>query len=209
MSYDKYSQRYRQPGMSQDIYGQREPVAPNQPQQALVQMPYAQDMGGQQEPKFVRAPFYPTAPYYSTNPSVGYATRYYSTGLIQGDADYAVGVAATRRVQFDLPCRLIALNAAVQTTTGVLGTLGTENRLDTFLVGLSYTTGDQILVGNRLGSTICGDALNPGELGGTGYPINTGASMLLQITPLFVNLRIDIVLVCLEMRGSTNYSVGG
>ena len=33
--------------------------APQQPQQAFTQMPYAQDMGGTQpdQPKFVRAPF--------------------------------------------------------------------------------------------------------------------------------------------------------
>ena len=65
------------------------------------------------------------------------------------------------------------------------------------------------LWGTRLASTVCGTGSEPAELGGTGYAINTGASMQIGITPLFSDLRIDVVLVCLEMRGSTNYSVGG
>lgn len=186
------------------MYGRQEPQRPAQPQQALVQMPYAQDMGGTapDQPKFVRAPFYPTAPFYSTNESVGYQTRYYSTGLLNGTAN----TQSIQRIQFDLPCRLIAINADVQKTDGTV--LATDP-LSQFLITVSYTTGDQILVGERLAKTICGTGSEPAELGGTGYAINTGASMQIGIRPLFADLRIDIVLVVLEMRGSTNYTVGG
>ena len=187
-------------------YGQQNMQAPQQPQQAYTQMPYAQDMGGTQpdQPKFVRAPFYPTAPFYSTNETVGYQSRYYSTGISNGTTN----VEQLQRIQFDLPCRLIAINASVQTTEGTIDRI-VGNPLDLFLISLAYTTGDQILVGTRLASTVCGTGSEPAELGGTGYAINTGASMQIGITPLFADLRIDVVLVCLEMRGSTNYSVGG
>lgn len=192
--------------MTAGQYGRQEQIAPSQPQQAYTQMPYAQDMGGTKPdvPKFVRAPFYPTAPFYSTNETVGYQTRFYSTGITNGTANTEV----INRIQFDLPCRLIAINASVQTTDGNIARI-INNPLDLFLISLSYTTGDQILVGTRLASTICGSGSEPAEMGGTGYAINTGASVSIGMTPLFANLRIDVVLVCLEMRGSTNYSVGG
>lgn len=192
------------PGGMPQVYGRQEPQRPAQPQQALVQMPYAQDMGGKEpgKPAFVRAPFYPTAPFYSTNETVGYQTRYYSAGLLNGTAN----TQSIQRIQFDLPCRLIAINADVQLTDGTV--LATEP-LSQFLISLSYTTGDQILVGERLAKTVCGSGSEPGELGGTGYAINTGSSLQIGIRPLFSNLRIDVVLVVLEMRGSTNYTVGG
>ena len=174
---------------------------------ARVDMPTSQDMGGTNPdvPAFVRSPYYPTAPFYSTNPNVAYQTRFYSTGLISTDTDYAVNSEAIRRVQFDLPCRLIAVQGSVQTTEGTINRIAGDPR-DTFLISLSYTTGDQILIGSRLGSTIVGSAdSNFGELGGTGYSIQTGSSLSIGLTPLFTDLRIDIVLVCLEMRGATNY----
>ena len=187
-------------------YGREEMISPAQPQQALTQMPQAQDMGGKapNTPPFVRAPFYPTAPFYSTNKTVGYQSRFYSTGIVNG----AANTQQLLRVQFDLPARLIAINASVQTTDGNIARIINEPN-DLFLISLSYTTGDQLLVGERLASTICGGGSEPGEIGGTGYSIATGASMQVGIRPLFANLRIDIVLVCLEMRGSTNYTVGG
>ena len=50
---------------------------------------------------------------------------------------------------------------------------------------------------------------NPGEIGAHGYNIDQGASVQLGITPLVDNLRIDITLVCLEMRGPRNFSSPG
>jgi len=174
---------------------------------ARVQMPQSQDLGGTDSgvPAFVRVPYYPTAPFYSTNQNVGYQTRYYSTGITSTDTDYTVNSESIRRIQFDLPCRMIAINASVQTTNGDISRIVGDPR-DLFLISLQYTTGDQILIGSRLASTVCGSAdSNFGELGGTGYSIQTGASISVGITPLFSDLRIDVVLVCLEMRGSTNY----
>ena len=144
--------------------------------------------------------------FYSTNPNVGYQTRFYSTGLTAGvDIDYVVGAESLRRIQFDLPVRIIAMNGAAQTTTAVPATLTGLNTRDLFLFRMEYTTGDQITTNARLGSTILGTMANRGEFGGTGYTCNTGSSMVIGITPLFNNLRIDITLVVMEMRGGSSF----
>ena len=52
---------------------------------ALVAMPTAAQLGGGGVQPFVRFPFYPTAPWYSTDPNVGYQVRMYSTGITSAD----------------------------------------------------------------------------------------------------------------------------
>ena len=175
---------------------------------AVISMPTTADLGGPGPQRFIRAPFYPTAPFYSTNPNVGYQTRFYSNGLLSTDTDYTVNGESIRRVQFDIPCRLIAINgAAFSTGVGNALPVGVDCR-DTFLFRLEYTQGDKLHISQRLGSTVVGTAQRPGELGGVGFTINPGATVLLGITPLLANLRIDITLVCLEMRGPSNYTGG-
>lgn len=174
---------------------------------AVVQMPSAGQLGGNGPVKFVRFPFYPTAPWYSTNPAVGYQVRYYSAGLLSTDADYAIGTEALRNVQFDIPCRLIAINGAAQNT----GDTDLYNEIVMnmqYLFRLEYTTGDRLHTTPRLASTVVGTMQNPGEIGGHGYNIDQGASVTLGITPLAATLRIDITLVCLEMRAPRNFSIG-
>ena len=174
---------------------------------ALVQMPSAGQLGGNGPVKFVRFPFFPTAPWYSTNPAVGYQVRYYSAGLLSTDADYAANTEALRNVQFDIPCRLIAINGAAIDTTGVVQYNETNMNLQ-YLFRLEYTTGDRLHTTARLADTVVGTMQNPGEIGGHGYNIDQGASVTLGITPLVANLRIDVTLVCLEMRAPRNFSVG-
>ena len=175
---------------------------------AVISMPTTADLGGAAPQRFIRAPFYPTAPFYSTNPNVGYQTRFYSAGLLSTDTDYAVNSESIRRAQFDIPCRLIAINAsAFNTAQGNALPVGVSAQ-DTFLFRLEYTQGDKLHISQRLGSTVCGSAQRPGELGGVGFTINPGATVILGITPLLANLRIDITLVCLEMRGPSNYTGG-
>jgi hypothetical protein len=93
---------------------------PNSPyRSAVVSMPSSAQLGGAQplpfvrfggaQPlPFVRFPFFPTAPWYSTNPNVGYQVRYYSAGILSTDSDFQVNSESIRTVQFDLPCRVIA-----------------------------------------------------------------------------------------------------
>lgn len=192
-------------------YGQAEQAPQHQDyRQALIAMPSAGQLGGPGPVPFVRYPFFPTAPFYSTNPNVGYQTRFYSTGVLYTDADYSVGTEMIRSVQFDIPCRLVAFNGSAIYYFGspaVVASLpiGVKPN-DTYLFRAEYTTGDKLHISSRLGSTVVGSDENPGEIGGTGYTIDQGASLTIGITPLIANLRIDITLVCLEMRGPRNFS---
>jgi hypothetical protein len=172
-------------------------------------MPTASQLGGEGPLPFIRFPFYPTAPWYSTNPNVGYQVRFYSTGLNPADGDYTVNSESNRPVQFDIPCRLVAINGAatrIDPQTGL--PLITEQTMNlTYLFRAEYTTGDKLHTEQRLASTVLGTATNPGEIGGHGYNIDQGASLLCGITPLTTDLRIDITFVCLEMRGPRNFSI--
>jgi hypothetical protein len=175
-------------------------------------------MGGQGAVPWVRFPFFPTAPFYSTNPNVGYQVRYYSGGITSGDTDVTVGSETIRTIQFDIPCRLIAIEGAFAYTalpnaTNYLNLGG--DPLDMFLFRAEYTTGDRLHTQARLASTVVGSAKAPSEIGGTGYTIDQGGSLTLGITPLGnvteannAAWRIDLTLHCLEMRGSSNF-VGG
>lgn len=180
---------------------------------AVISMPSSSQLGGEQPLPFVRFPFFPTAPWYSTNPNVGYQVRYYSTTLNYNDQDNVVGSEATRSVQFDLPVRLIAINgAALQYDSG--GAVDTASPFLTeqamnlaYLFRAEYTTGDKLHTASRLASTVVGTSRNPGEIGGHGYNIDQGATLVLGITPLVPYLKVDITLVCLEMRAPRNFAI--
>jgi len=178
--------------------------------QAKIHMPNIGEMGGKGEVPFVRFPYYPTSPFYSTNPNVGTQTRFYGATLLNTDPDYNAGTESIRIIQFDIPVRLIAINAAAtDPTTVVTSAAPAQNMLNSFLFRVEYTTGDRLMTAARLASTVVGTQENPGEIGGTGYTIDQGASLVLGITPLAnapANFRIDITLVCLEVRGQSNFT---
>ncbi len=214
--YDQYGRPIRNPqGYGQSSHPNQDHVGPSG-LSARLDMPNMGQLGGQGQVPWVRFPFYPTSPYYSTNPNVGTQTRFYGATLLGSDTDYAVGTEAIRTVQFDIPCRLIAINAACcdPTTNIAGGTPVPAGNLDCFLFRIEYTTGDRLMTAARLGSTVCGEMSNPGEIGGTGYTIDQGASLILGITPLAnlaglaANVRIDISLTCLEIRGQRNFVAG-
>ena len=173
--------------------------------QALIAMPTSAQLGGAGDQPFVRFPFYPTAPWYSTNPNVGYQVRMYSTSLSSTEADYTVNSEAIRNVQFDLPCRLVAINGAANNIAGA-DTVTEANMNLMYLFRAEYTTGDRLQTDARLAATVVGTAQNPGEIGGHGYNIDQGATLSVGLTPLVADLRIDITFVCLEMRGPRNFS---
>jgi hypothetical protein len=194
--------------------------AVGQQNSAVVSQPSIGQMGGQNpnQPSWFRFPFFPTAPFYSTNPNVSTQVRYYSTGITNADTDVTLGQETIRTVTFDIPARVIAINAAFAYTA-----LPTANNplnrgvdpLDLFLFRMEYTTGDRLHINSRLASTVCGSAENPSEIGGVGYTVDQGASLICGITPLAtINdgvptpFRIDVTFHCLEMRGSANF-VGG
>jgi len=177
--------------------------------QAKLEMPTMGELGGRNAVPWVRFPFFPTSPFMSTDPNVGSQVRYYGATLLNTDADYTEGQEAIRLVQFDIPCRLVAINAGATDPTTNLTVY--ENLLNSFLFRIEYTTGDKLMTAARLASTVCGSMENPGEIGGSGYTIDQGASLILGITPLAnapENFRVDITLVCLEIRGNRNFMGG-
>ena len=106
---------------------------------------------------------------------------------------------------------VIAINGScVNTAQNGALPIGVNPR-DCFLFRVEYTTGDRLHVNARLGSTVVGTADSPGEIGGVGYTVDQGGSLIIGITPINpipANFRIDITLHALEMRGSANF-VGG
>jgi hypothetical protein len=225
MRYDQYGrpimghqQNYGQAQQPMQNYGQQFQAPMNTT--ADINMPNMSELGGKQGVPWVRFPFFPTAPFYSTDPRVGTQTRFYGATLLYSDGDYAANQEAIRIVQFDIPCRLIAINAAAITydsVTNKVSPLSDTSYLDLFLFRAEYTTGDKLHTAARLASTVCGDMMNPGELGGVGYTIDQGASFVLGMTPLALGnsaggnelkLRIDITLHCLEVRGPSNFTRG-
>jgi hypothetical protein len=181
--------------------------------QAKMHMPNLGELAGPAQAPWVRFPFYPTAPYYSTNPNVASQTRFYGATLLSTDNDYQLGAEAIRTVQFDIPVRIIAMNGScTDPTTAVTAAAPNTNMLDSFLFRLEYTTGDRLITAARLASTVLGTMQNPGEIGGAAYSVDQGASVQLGLTPLaclgVLPVRIDITLVCMEIRGQRNF-VGG
>jgi hypothetical protein len=172
-------------------------------------MPFANQMGGKEPgtPAWVRQPYFPTSPFLSTDPNVGYQTRYYSVSLTSADSDFVLNSETIRPLQFDIPVRLIAINGSAFNTSAAGGNalpVGVGPR-DCWLLRVEYTNGDRLMVNSRLASTVCGTSEQPGELGGTGWTFDQGASVQVGITPLLANLRIDVTFQCLEMRGPRNY----
>ena len=120
-----------------------------------------------------------------------------------------LGQETIRTTTFDIPARVIAVNASFTYTalpTGNNPLVRGINPLDLFLFRMEYTTGDRLHINSRLASTVVGTAENPSEIGGVGYTVDQGASLICGITPLASILdggtafRIDVTYHCLEMR---------
>jgi hypothetical protein len=184
-------------------HGYGYPPPPGPTASAQLRQPGVADMGGQQAnvPPWYRMPFFPTSPFYSTRPDVGYQVRYYSCEFL----NQAAGSEVTTQITFDLPVRIIAINGGSFTTNGTAITVG-YGPLDTWLFRLEHTTGDKLHIAARLASTVVGTAQRPGELGATGYTVDQGGSVTIGVTPLVANLRIHVTLHCLEMRGARNFT---
>ena len=190
-------------------YGYNNNFGQGQGTGAMIRPPGLADMGGQGQQPWIQYPFFPTAPYISTNPNVGRQTRYYGATVLNSDADYTVNGETIRTINFDIPCRVIAINGGgvYYDAANNIQALPEGYRInDLFLFRLEYTTGDKLMTGSRVASTVLGDAESPGEIGGVGFTIDQGASVQLVITPLIANLRIDITLHCLEIRGQRNFN---
>jgi hypothetical protein len=188
-------------------YGQQ--VAQPSGTGAMIRPPSLSDLGGQGQQPWIQFPFFPTAPFVSTSPNVGRQTRYYGATVLNSDSDYTVNSETVRTIQFDIPCRIIAINGGgvyYDDSNNIQSLPVGYTVNDLFLFRLEYTTGDKLHTGSRLASTCIGNAENPGEIGGVGFTVDQGSSIQLIITPLISNLRIDITLHCLEIRGQRNFN---
>jgi hypothetical protein len=164
-------------------------------------MPYRQQMGGQGDlPPFMRVPIWPPQVLLSTNRAVGHQTRDYGAGIL----NIAANLPTNQSIQFDIPVIIFAMTASVTTTDNSALAVG-KDPLSLFTLLLQHSNGEQLTAGGaRLGGAIVGTAQRPRLVGGNGYVFNQGSSLIMTITPLIANLRIDIVCQCIEERGPTN-----
>lgn len=154
---------------------------------------------GQQLPPFMRTNIYPPQILLSTNSQVAAQTRMYTTGII----NQAAGVQAVASIQFDIPAIIYACTAAVQDTAApALAT--NSNGLDIFTVGLEHSNGDRITTNAALGSCIFGTGSEPSLIGGNGIVFDRGSTLVINVTPLIANLRIDFNFFAIEQRGPRN-----
>lgn len=188
-------------GMTTSNYGQ-EPPPPPPSASADLTTPKMADLGRRDDgqPEWYRMAWFPTSPFFSTRPDVGYQPRFYSVEVLNA----TVGTETVVTIQFDLPCRVVAINgSSFNTGAGNALPVGVGPR-DSFMFRMEYTTGDRLHINSRIASCYVGTAERPGEIGGVGYTID-GGSVSIGITPLLANLRINIALHCVEMRGPRNY----
>jgi hypothetical protein len=183
-------------------------ITPGNPIQggAAINMPDRAQMGGHGGglPPWQRVPIYPPQILLSTNKYVGHETRYYGAGIL----NIAANTQTTATVQFDTPCIIFAMTgAAFDTQAGALP-IGTA-ALDTFIIALEHSNGNRLTTTARLGSTILGTAAQPGLIGGNGWVFDRGSTMVMLITPLRANMRIDVNLLCVEERGPSNLTNRG
>lgn len=135
----------------------------------------------------------------------GKQTRRYSTGVLPTDGDYAVGSEAIRIIRFEMPSTIFAENgAAFNLGLGNALPVGVSP-LDCFLYR-SQTSNQQLLdVDPRIASTVLGSGRLPGEIGDHGWQMDAGQALVIGLTPLLPNLRIDISIYVLEQRGKRNF----
>jgi hypothetical protein len=169
---------------------------------AAINMPTRASMAGQGTalPPYMRVPVWPPQLLLSTNRLVGHQTRDYTGGVLNA----ALNAEAVAAIQFDIPCIIYALTASAVTTDQAVFVNGLTP-LDSFLIALEHSNGDRLTAGQaRLGSTICGSAQRPRMVGGNGWVFDRGSTLIVRITPLQANLRIDFVVETIEERGPTN-----
>ncbi len=194
--YDQYG--YGMPGVPGVAVTPGQPVGGGG---AAINMPGRAQMGGQGDlPPWMRVPIWPPQLLLSTNKQVGHQTRDYGTGIL----NIAANTSTPRSISFDIPALIFQFNAAVVDTAGGPLPAGTDP-LDTLTIGIEHSHGEQLLAGGaRLGSAVCGSAARPRFVGGNGWVFNAGSTMIVTLTPLRPNLRIDVVVQVIEERGPTN-----
>ncbi len=176
---------------------------------ANIAQPSASQLGGAQPLPWIRFPFFPTAPWLSTNPNVSYPLRYFAAKFSSTDSDYSVGSEINRPIQFDIPARVVAINgSAFLTATPSSGTVTELNMNLLYRFRIENSAGDKLHTTSMLAANVLGTAKQPGELGAHGYNVAQGSSLQVYVTPLVAGLTIDITFHCMQMLAPTNVSMG-
>jgi len=116
----------------------------------------------------------------------------------------AANTAYTTTIQFPEPSVIFALTATAIDTTGAALT---RDPLDTFTILLTRTNSDKLQTNTALGSTVCGTAQRPRYVGPSGWVQDRGTSITANITPLFANLRVDLVFMVAVIYGPTSFTL--
>lgn len=170
--------------------------------EAVIQTPNIGQLGGPQPPQYIRAPFFPTAPFLSTSRDVSQMPRFY---VLTAGPTYTLGATLSLTQKFDIPGTVVSWNgSAFNTAAGNALPIGVRP-LDTFLINLTTSTRENITTGPTIASALLGSGENPGQVGAYGYMINAGGTINVEITPLLADLRVTIVLTVLELRAGSNY----
>jgi hypothetical protein len=123
---------------------------------------------------------------------------------IEAVINLAANNSQPRVIQFDIPTCVYALSASAVSTADATTYTGINPR-DLFTLSFENTNGDRFTTAPALASTICGSGSDPRLIGGVGWLFDRGGSLLVTVTPLVDNLRIDVNLISIEIRGPANY----
>lgn len=202
------------------IGGVRQPVPPGPDASAKMFQPGFEQMGHLSQSQRQRAaygdvskapvewerfPMFPTRPLINERPDVGYLTRYY---VVEFDAQ-TVNLEATRNIMFDFPSQIVAVNAGVsQLPNNGSNTIAAGLENYTFLLQLREETGERINTEPTFGALVAGTAQRPGMLGGRGWSIDAGGTLIVAVTPLAPSLTISVALQVVELRAGSNYTEG-
>ena len=159
--------------------------------------------------KYQLVPAYPPFVRIANDDRVLYFPRFRT--LTFGGTGTLAGATINDQWQFSLPTIIIARSAAAITGTGVALPVGRAS-LDTFTAQMFRVSGAQDLIdaaggGNTgtnvqtIGSALWGTAQLPALIQGTGLFVDTGSYLGVAGTILIADMRVDLVLWCIEEYG--------
>lgn len=163
------------------------------------------DMYNLSEGQAYRRPVYPTMPLFWKGGAK--MTRVLGQTLSPADPDYAVGVTVLRIVRFDLPSIAFDINGwSFNTLAGNAFPVGVDP-LGAFRCQIRFGQQENLTSDVRLAKTFMGTGERPGQIGGDGWIMDSGANMQVLIQPLLPGLIIDVSVKCIEARGLANFTV--
>lgn len=153
-----------------------------------------------------RRPVYPTMPLFFKGGAK--MTRILGATLVPSDPDYSTGQ-VVRLIRFDQPSIAFDINGwAFNTLPGNAFPVGVDP-LGAFRVQIKFGQQENLTSDVRLAKSFMGTGEHPGQIGGDGWIMDSGANMVVIIQPLLPGLIIDISVKVIEARGLANFTVPG